>query len=211
MIIQLLIDNLNSWIIPHAIKLKEEIIKEFHFTVKLIYDHNDVIKGDVLFLLSCIRIYKKLDLNKHNLLIHESALPKGRGMSPLTWQIIEGSSEIPVTLIEARPELDSGKIYGQKILKLNGSELIDELRILQFEATSKLIKDFLAKYPDVKGVEQKGTPTFYRSRNFNDSKLDVSKSINEQFNLLRISDNKRYPAWFEKNGCKYVLQISKIE
>ena len=211
MIVQFLIDNQNSWIIPHAIKLKEEIIKEFNFTVKLIYNHNDVIKGDILFLLSCIKIFKNLDLNKHNLLIHESALPKGRGMSPFTWQIIEGKSEIPVTLISVSPELDSGKIYDQKIILLNGSELIDDWRILQFEATGKLIKDFLFKYPNVNGVEQEGTPTFYRPRNVNDSKLDISKSINEQFNLLRVSDNKRYPAWFEKNGCKYVLQISKIE
>ena len=211
MIVQFLIDNQNSWIIPHAIKLKKEIIKEFNFTVKLIYNHNDVIKGDILFLLSCIKIFKNLDLNKHNLLIHESALPKGRGMSPFTWQIIEGKSEIPVTLIGVSPELDSGKIYDQKIILLNGSELIDDWRILQFEATAKLIKDFLFKYPNVNGVEQEGTPTFYRPRNVNDSKLDILKSINEQFNLLRVSDNKRYPAWFEKNGNKYKLEISKIE
>jgi methionyl-tRNA formyltransferase len=31
--------------------------------------------------------------------VHESALPQGQGWSPMTWQILEGASPIPVTLI----------------------------------------------------------------------------------------------------------------
>jgi methionyl-tRNA formyltransferase len=211
MIVQLLVDNPNSWIIPHAVKLKEEIIKKFSFSVNLIYKHENVKNGDVMFLLSCINFFKNLNLNKHNLVIHESDLPKGRGMSPASWQILDGCANIPITLLEATEELDAGIIYGQKIIELNGSELVDEWRDLQFKATKDLIIEFLSNYPNIQGIPQSGAPTFYRSRNINDSKLDISKSIEQQFNLFRISDNIRYPAWFEKNGFKYKLEITKIK
>jgi methionyl-tRNA formyltransferase len=211
MIIQLLVDNPNSWIISYLEKLKEEIIIKFSFSINLIYKHEDVKNGDILVLLSCIKMFKHLNLNTHNLVIHESDLPKGRGMSPLTWQVLEGKSDIPVTLLEASEELDAGVIYGQKVMELNGSELVDELRDLQFKVTKNLIIDFLDNYLNIQGVSQDGTPTFYRARNINDSKLDISKSIEEQFNLFRISDNIRYPAWFEKNGFKYKLEINKIK
>jgi len=42
-----------------------------------------------------------------------------------------------------------------------------------------------------------------------DSELDAHKTIEEQFNLLRISDNDRYPAYFTKHGFRYILKIYK--
>ena len=84
----------------------------------MIHKHSEVIKGDVLILLSCNKIFKSLDLNTFNLVVHESNLPEGRGMSPFTWQILEGKSVIPVTLLEATKELDDGKIYGKINVKL---------------------------------------------------------------------------------------------
>jgi len=207
--ITILIDNKNSWIIDYSQDLLDTISSTGHLC-NLIHKHSEVIKGDVLILLSCNKIFKSLDLNMFNLVVHESNLPEGRGMSPFTWQILEGKSVIPVTLLEATKELDAGKIYGKINVKLNGSELIDEWREHQYNATKNLILSFLDNYPNIQGVSQSGVPTFYRSRNINDSKLNVSKSIEEQFNLFRISDNLRYPAWFEKNGYKYKLEIKKI-
>ena len=37
--------------------------------------------------------------------------------------------------------------------------------------------------------------------------LSASVKINEQFNLLRIVDNERYPAYFYKEGKKYIKII----
>ena len=195
--------------IDYSQDLLLEISSLGHFC-NLIHEHSEVTKGDVLILLSCNKLFKSLDLNKFNLVVHESDLPKGRGMSPFTWQILEGRSEIPVCLLEVSEKLDAGKIYGKRYVKLNGSELIDEWREYQYNATKDLLLSFLMNFPNVQGVTQIGLPTFYRSRNIDDSKLDISKSIEEQFNLLRVCDNIRYPAWFEINGCKYQLDIKKI-
>jgi methionyl-tRNA formyltransferase len=37
--------------------------------------------------------------------------------------------------------------------------------------------------------------------------LDPQKSLAEQFNILRVVDNDRYPAFFEWNGRRYNLKI----
>jgi len=52
-----------------------------------------------------------------------------------------------------------------------------------------------------------GSETFYERRRPKDSELDVSKSIADQFNLLRVVDNERYPAFFYHNGKKFILKI----
>ena len=208
MLVQLLVDNQNSWIIPYVIKLKEEIIKKFNFPVKLIYKHEDVIKGEVLCLLSCEKIFKYLNYNDYNLVIHESDLPLGKGWSPLTWQVLEGKNEIPVTLFEAAESVDAGEIYSKEYLKLNGSELLPEIKDKQGKITIKLILLFLENFPMI-GKEQVGESTFYDRRKAEDSKLDINKSIADQFNLLRVCDNERYPAYFSYKGSEYKILIEK--
>ena len=56
-------------------------------------------------------------------------------------------------------------------------------------------------------IRQTGEETFYKKRNSENSKLDIDKSIKEQFNLLRIVDNDSYPAFFEVDGNRYILKI----
>ena len=52
-----------------------------------------------------------------------------------------------------------------------------------------------------------GEEIFYKKRESKDSKLDIDKTIKEQFNLLRIVNNENYPAFFELDGYRYVLKI----
>lgn len=208
MLVQLLIDNPDSWIVPYATSLKD-ILTEMGYRVLVFSKHRDVQEGDVLILLSCERIFSSLSLNKYNLVIHESALPQGKGWSPLTWQVLEGKDEIPVTLFEATDSVDSGRIYGQLFIQLDGTELNSELKHKQGLATIDLIVDFFKKYPNIIGKEQEGKETFYPKRTVKDSELILYKTIEEQFNLLRVVDNERYPAFFIKNGVKYILKIYK--
>lgn len=209
MLIQILCDNPNSWIVPYALQLKS-VLEQLHHEIRFTHKHEDITRGDILILLSCEKLFKDLNLNKHNLVVHESALPHGKGWSPLTWQIIEGKNEIPVTLIEATEQVDAGDIYDQLIIHLEGHELIDELRTKQGEATIQLLLNFVNKYPNNERTHQFGEESFYPRRKPEHSKLDINKTIAEQFNLLRVCDNERYPAWFEINGIKYTIKIEKI-
>ena len=73
----------------------------------------DVPGGDLCFYLSYGRIVDAPTRARYgnNLVVHESDLPKGRGWSPMSWQILEGANRIPVTLLEAVDEVDAGPIY----------------------------------------------------------------------------------------------------
>lgn len=51
-----------------------------------------------------------------------------------------------------------------------------------------------------------GKESFYPKRSPKDSELDINKSLNEQFNLLRIASNEDFPAFFYKDGKKFILK-----
>jgi methionyl-tRNA formyltransferase len=206
--IQILIDNPNSWIVPFCRTLQEEL-KQSGYFVNLLHQHEEVIAGDILILLSCEKKFKDLKKNKFNLVVHESQLPQGKGWSPLTWQVLEGKKTIPVSLFEAAESIDSGQIYDVQSIKLVGHELIDELRALQFKATRQLIFNFIDKYPNNLGKPQVGESSIYPKRGPAHSQLDIHKSISEQFNLLRVVDNEKYPAFFVIDNQKYILKIYK--
>lgn len=208
--VQILVDNKNSWIIPFAEKLTQLLNKEQH-RCELIHDHSELKRGDVLFLLSCEKILPKnlRELHTRNLVVHESALPEGKGWSPLTWQVLEGKTRIPITLFEAADSVDSGEIYLQDHIVLEGHELVDELRLKQGEKTIEMTLKFVRQYPEISGRTQEGTESFYRRRLPADSELNLNQTLGKQFNLLRVCDNDRYPAWFELNGQKYIVKIYK--
>ena len=195
---------------PYAQTWAKELKKSGHKVV-LVHAHSKIQKGDVLFLLSC---EKKLSrqcaaLHRHNLVVHESDLPKGKGWSPLTWQILEGKDKIPVTLFKAVDDIDSGDIYKKEIMSFRGDELIDELRVVQARHTRKLMFDFIKNFKNVKFLKQTGKSTYYPRRKPEDSRLDIHKSIKDQFNLFRVADNTRYPVFFHYRWHEYILKIYK--
>ena len=204
--IQLLVDNKASWIVPYAEQLCSTLIQLKHES-RLIFRHDEVLEGDILCLLSCEKVFKNLSLNKFNLVVHESDLPEGKGWSPVTWQILEGKSTIPITLFEAADSIDSGQIYSQAYISLDGTELLDEIKHKQGAVTQSLILSFIECLPDIKVRPQSGDETFYPRRRPDDSRLDVHKSLYEQFDLLRVCDNERYPAHFTMRNKEYVIKI----
>ncbi|MFM7022525.1 MAG: hypothetical protein ACKOXB_06065 [Flavobacteriales bacterium] len=208
--VQILCDNIKSWIIPYAQQLNSEISSR-GIDCTLLHDPKAVVQGDVLVMLSCEQIFKNLHLNKHNLVVHESALPHGKGWSPLTWQVLEGKNQIPITLFEAVSSVDAGAIYISDVIELEGTELVEDLRKKQGLKTNEMVLQFLDAYPDIQGRAQEGESTFYARRGPADSELDINKSIAEQFNLLRVCDNEKYPAFFHYQGRKYKIKIEHFD
>ncbi|TNB62395.1 methionyl-tRNA formyltransferase, partial [Campylobacter helveticus] len=174
------------------------------------FDSYEKVRGyELVFILSYHRIIPPnlLTHNKHNLVIHASKLPQGKGWSPMFHQILEGKNTIEFSLFEASAGVDSGDIYLQKTLKLRGNELYDELRQKQALFSLDLCEEFVKFYPNLKPQKQSGKESFYPKRSAKDSKLDIDKSLREQFNLLRICSNEDFPAFFYHKGKKFVLKI----
>lgn len=180
-------------------------------SLRWVHDHQQLVPGDVCFLLSYGRIVTQewLALHRHNLVVHASDLPQGKGWSPMTWQILEGASTIPLTLFEAAVELDAGPIYDQELLQLQGHELAPEWQKLQVEATIRLCGRWLKNYPSsaAHAQFQQGEETSYGRRSQDDSCLDLQQSLEDQFSLLKVVDNEAYPAFFERKGHRYRLRI----
>lgn len=206
--ISVLVDN-DSWILPYAQQLIDEL--SVNYECSLVRSSSEIPIGDICFFLGCIKIVnvEVLSRNKFNLVVHESALPLGKGYSPMSWQILEGRKEIPICLIEATDAVDAGDIWLTDTIKLNGCELHDEWRELQGMASIKLAREFVESFDRLTSIKQKGESHFYPKRTSQDSELSLEKSLLEQFNLLRIVSNTQYPAYFIKNGIKYKIEISR--
>lgn len=178
-------------------------------SVAFYQNHRELKGGDILLLVSCGHIYpvSLFDLYRFPVVAHPSRLPKGRGSAAVAWEILAGATELCVTLFKPTAELDRGPIYEQGCTALSGLEVMADLRKVQAELTFKLIDKLVSRIPSVNLVEQSGESSFYKRRTANDSRLEISKSIEEQFNLLRICDNDRYPAFFDYKGVRYYLKI----
>jgi methionyl-tRNA formyltransferase len=210
---------LGTWYEAHGILLLEAIRKAGHeirgFTTRL----EDIEPGDCLFILSWPEIIPSefLRLNSHSVVVHSSALPEGRGWSPLTWEILKGRKTFTNTLFEAVAPADAGPIYLQNTFALEGHELLPEAHLVQGASINALCLGFLKLLEleqrstnKLAGLHQKHeNATFYSRRKPSDSRIDPDRSLAEQFDLLRTVDNEDYPAFFDLRGHRYTLTIRK--
>ena len=208
--ITFLLDKKNDWI-------KSSIEKYFKNSTKYIFKKNYNFKKiknqDIVFILNYTKILPKTFLSKNilNLVVHASNLPKGKGFAPIQWQILEKKNKIPICLIEADEKVDSGFLIEKNYFSLNGHELNDEIRDIQAKETVKIIQKFLKKFPKKKKKEQRGKTTFYKRRRPADSELNININLKENFNLLRVVDNEKYPAFFKYKKKIYILKIFKAK
>lgn len=190
-----------------------KISNSLEFEITLINNINEIVQGgDILFLISCSQIVTSNIRNIFNntLVLHASDLPKGRGWSPHIWDIIEGENTITLSLLEAEDSVDTGDIWKKTKIYLDGSELYNEINDKLFKAELDLIMWACNHNSDCVPEKQVSDNSTYRKkRTPRDSRLDVLKSIEEQFNLLRVCDPDRFPAFFIKDGKKYNVKIER--
>jgi methionyl-tRNA formyltransferase len=193
---------LDRWVAAHADRATSRIYR----------DLAELEGGDILFLVSCHQIVRKpvRDRFKHTLVLHASALPQGRGMSPHVWQILQGADALTVTLLNAEDALDSGDIWHQVQLRFDGTELHDEIHAKLFDAELQLMTWALDHCETSTPRKQSGESSFFRRRVPEDSRVDPERPLAESFDLLRVADPERYPAFFEYRGQKYRLRIDKL-
>lgn len=198
-----IVKDLKNWM--------NEISSKGHFPV-LVFDKSELKGGDILFLISCDQIIRDTEKNKYKatLVLHASNLPEGRGWSPHTWSILSGSKQITVSLLEASEPVDSGDIWLKKIFSLEGHELLPEINEKLFATELSLMTDAVEQFEKIKPLKQAGDPGSYMKRRKPiDSQLNPEKTIAEQFDLLRVVDSERFPAFFDYRGKRYIVKIEK--
>lgn len=174
--------------------------------------HDDLPGGAILFIVS---YHEHVPSGararyKRSYVPHASALPVGRGWSPLEWQISEGATEITLSLILAEDGIDTGGICAQTTFPVPDHALRDEIEDLLFAAEIGLMTQAVERHGDLEPAAQVGEPTTYRRRTPDDSRLDPAASIEEQFDLLRIADPDRFPAFVDLRGHRYAVRLEKL-
>jgi len=182
--------------------------------VSLVYDKTALEGGDILFLVSCSQIIGEQERKKFKstLVLHASDLPKGRGWSPHVWDVLSGANEITVSLLEANDPVDTGAVWFKTRFALEGHELLSEINSKLFAAELYLMKRAVEEFSTISPIQQFGDPGAYRpKRTPANSRLNPEKTIAEQFDLLRVVDSDRYPAFFDYRGKRYLIRIEKMQ
>lgn len=182
--------------------------------VEIVLDPVDAKGGEFLFLISCTQIIPRTvrDRYQHTLVLHCSDLPRGRGWSPQNWEVAGGASELTATMLEAADAVDSGPIWGQRKIVLEGHELLDEVNAKWFAAELALMEHAIRDRASiVPRPQSESGATYYPRRTPEDSRLDPNLGLAAQFDLLRVCDNERYPAFFDHRGHRYLVRLEKAD
>lgn len=182
-------------------------------SVRLIHDKSQISSGDLLFLIAVTELIDSSTLGRfaQNAVIHSSNLPEGRGWSPQVWAILEGAREIVVSGLMAAEAVDSGPIWIKQTVQIPPHYVYDEINAAVFKTwcdVMSAICDMVKKGEPP--IPQEDRPaTYWPRRTPKDSALDPHDTIANQFNLLRVCDPNRYPAYFELYGHTYTIRLEK--
>lgn len=173
----------------------------------------EVGSGDFLFLVSCTEIVpaEVRERFRHTLVLHGSDLPRGRGMSPVVWQVLEGRTEVTLTLLQAADPYDTGDVWAQRTFAAPPDALAAEIDAALFAAEIELMDWALAHCDTASPVPQVGEATYYPRRRPADSRLDPDRSLAEQFDVIRVSDPERYPAFVELRGRRFAVVLRPLD
>jgi methionyl-tRNA formyltransferase len=182
--------------------------------IELVRKKSELTGGDMLLLVSCGEIVTNRDRAPYgvSLVLHASDLPRGRGWSPHIWELAAGASHITLSLLEAHDKVDSGKIWKKMHIPVPPTALWDEINHLLFAAEVQLMDFALESYGRIEPQEQSADvePTYFRLRTPQDSRINPHLTIVEQFDLIRVCDPIRFPAFFEYRGQRYGLKLEKL-
>ena len=212
--ISLLCTNREHPILPYLQRWKAKT-ERLGYLVQLCSETSQLTEGNILFLISCSQKIGANERKKFNhvLVLHASDLPEGRGWSPHIWQILQGHTDITVTLLEAAKVIDAGNIWKKLTVSVPRHFLWDEINDVIFKGELKLIDWAIRNQESVEPASQnfKIKPSYWPKRTEVDSLVDKNKTLLEQFDLLRVCDPERYPAYCEIHGRKYKLKLERFE
>lgn len=133
---------------------------------------------------SWLKIPSRLALN-----VHPSLLPKYRGAAPIPWAILNGESEIGLSIAEVTDELDAGDIFYQKRIPLEDSldsqTLAQRLADLSYEALGSVLKRIRDDKELTRTKQDNALSSYAPKLKKEDGLIDWRKPAIDLFNLIR--------------------------
>ena len=134
------------------------------------------------------------------IIFHMTALPYGRGGSPLQNLILNGHKETLLTAFRCVRELDAGPIYLQRPLELDGPawQIFERARNLMVDMVEAICRD------NPNPIPQSGTAVVFKRRKPEDSNLHLVDNTDQAYDMIRMLDAKGYPhAFLESGGLRF--------
>lgn len=201
-----LISKNNEWS-REASNLVSRKLDDVMFLNKFSIDDLRRIQPDWIFFFHWSEIVPESIFNEFRcVVIHTGNLPDDRGGSPIQNQILKGTVSTRVNLIEMKSEVDSGGIYTNKQITLQGS-----LRDIWFTiagVASDLIIECVQK--KLSPIPQSGNSNSYKRRKNNELIFEDSKDISYIYDQIRMLDAEDYPNPYIQIG-RYVLEFSRAK
>jgi len=171
----------------------------------------------IVILFSYGKLITSKDLIRYDLYnVHNSILPKYRGLHAFSWAMINGDKEVGYTLHKVDDGVDSGEIVSQVKFRIDSSDTINEV----FKKAKEALDGWLAnEILNIKNGNFKLTPqneeeaTFVRRRKEKDNQINWNSSSKNIHNLIRaVSPPYTDGAYtFYKDDKLFIEKSSLIE
>ena len=192
--------------------LDKWVIINNNHKIDIVHSRNDLTSGDILFLISCSEIISQSEIGRYKktFVVHASDLPYGRGWSPHVWEIINGANSIILSLFEAQDKVDTGDIWKKISINIPKTSLYYEINELIFNSELELMDFAIENFDTMVPEKAPNIDTkYWPKRTPKDSLIDINKTISEQFDLIRVCDPQRFPAYFYIDGIRFDITIEK--
>ncbi|MDP3732447.1 MAG: methionyl-tRNA formyltransferase [Candidatus Omnitrophota bacterium] len=146
-------------------------------------------------------LYNKIPLGC--MAAHDSLLPKYRGFAPLNWAIINGEEKTGVTLFRISRGVDSGEIFGQKIIKIGPRDTATEVYPRIIDATTELYREFLMALEENKlklHKQNESGATYTCKRTPADGEINWNRPATKIYNFIRALSPPYPCAWTRYKG-----------
>ncbi len=157
---------------------------------------------------------KLISLPKFGIInLHGGKLPKYRGGSPLSWQIIKNEKRIGLSVIKINEKIDEGDIITESSFKNVKADTILEIQKKSFKIFNNLTLDalrILEKGGKLK--KQKKSNSYFAQRSDDDSKINWNKNAMDVYNFIRAVSypyNGAFAFFFNTKVRIYSSKISR--
>lgn len=168
----------------------KDLVDKLSKNFRIISDIKYACDYDIVVLISYSKIIKQEDLSKKIYLnVHNSLLPKYRGLHAFTWAIINGERFVGYTLHRVESSLDSGPIISQVKFEVDETDNINDV----FRKGKKILIEWISKelqtltYEKIKNAQpqNENLATYVTKRKPEDNLIDWNQPAVNVFNFIR--------------------------
>ena len=173
----------------------KEILEQLSPTWVFFFHWSEIVKKEIFENYRCV-------------VVHTGKLPRCRGGSPIQNQILEKINLTDVNLLTMESSVDSGKIYYNQQISLQGN-LFDIWMLIALSAADLIEK--CVKVP-IKPRPQPSpcSPRVYRRRKRSPIKIESIESLPEIYDNIRMLDAPGYPTSYIEIG-EFKLEFTRAK